>query len=79
MLVSFDRSCTKHAVSCNLSIETIEEDCRSPRYKVNGRIMSHSSSWPGPSGERKSFSWLFLSVKMPFITVHIRALNTRGA
>ena len=79
MLVNINHYCTKYAVSCSLSIEKNGVDSRSLRHIVDGRIMSHSSSWPGPSGERKSFSWLFLSVKMPFITVHIRALNTRGA
>mmetsp|Transcript_11693 Transcript_11693/g.29970 ORF Transcript_11693/g.29970 Transcript_11693/m.29970 type:complete len:245 (-) Transcript_11693:120-854(-) len=42
-----------------------------------GRTMQNSRSFPGP--EKKSCSWLFLSVKMFFITVNMRTLKKKGA
>mmetsp|Transcript_20806 Transcript_20806/g.45605 ORF Transcript_20806/g.45605 Transcript_20806/m.45605 type:complete len:215 (-) Transcript_20806:293-937(-) len=42
-----------------------------------GLTMQYSKSDPGPS--RKSFSWLFLSLKTFFMTVIISSLKTNGA
>mmetsp|Transcript_22854 Transcript_22854/g.69955 ORF Transcript_22854/g.69955 Transcript_22854/m.69955 type:complete len:200 (+) Transcript_22854:397-996(+) len=42
-----------------------------------GRTMVNSRSLPGP--EKKSSSWLFLSAKIFFITVHMRTLKKKGA
>mmetsp|Transcript_8975 Transcript_8975/g.16159 ORF Transcript_8975/g.16159 Transcript_8975/m.16159 type:complete len:205 (-) Transcript_8975:145-759(-) len=42
-----------------------------------GRTMQYSRSFPGPDMNRSS--WLFLSLKMLFITVNISTLKKKGA